>query len=80
MVLNYGHTLGHALEAATHYKTFTHGEAIAHGMIMANQLAEQLNGLDATEAAQDQCFHPGDRSPASAAAVALDRGLPPHAL
>ncbi len=52
MVLNYGHTLGHALEAATHYKTFTHGEAIAHGMVMANQLAEQLNGLDATEAAR----------------------------
>ena len=50
MVLNYGHTLGHAIEAATHYKTFTHGEAIAHGMIMANQLAEQLNGLDANEA------------------------------
>jgi len=52
MVLNYGHTLGHALEAATHYKAFTHGEAIAHGMIMANQLAEQLNGLDAAEAAR----------------------------
>jgi len=51
MVLNYGHTLGHALEAATQYKVFTHGEAIAHGMIMANQLAEQLNGLDASEAA-----------------------------
>jgi 3-dehydroquinate synthase len=50
MVLNYGHTLGHALEAATHYKALTHGEAIAHGMIMANQLAEQLNGLDANEA------------------------------
>jgi 3-dehydroquinate synthase len=52
MVLNYGHTLGHALEAATHYKGFTHGEAIAHGMIMANQLAERFNGLDACEAAR----------------------------
>jgi 3-dehydroquinate synthase len=52
MVLNYGHTLGHALEAATQYKVFTHGEAIAHGMIMANQLAEQLNGLDGSEAAR----------------------------
>ena len=52
MVLNYGHTLGHALEAATHYKTFTHGEAIGHGMILANQLAEQLNGLAPSEAAR----------------------------
>ncbi|MCI0419877.1 MAG: 3-dehydroquinate synthase [Acidobacteria bacterium] len=52
MILNYGHTLGHALEAATHYKRLTHGEAIGHGMIMANQLAERLNNLEASEAAR----------------------------
>lgn len=35
MKLNFGHTLGHAIEAATHYKTLLHGEAVAWGSIAA---------------------------------------------
>jgi 3-dehydroquinate synthase len=38
MILNYGHTLGHAIEAATRYKKLLHGEAIAWGMIAATRL------------------------------------------
>jgi 3-dehydroquinate synthase len=34
-LLNYGHTFGHALESATHYRLLRHGEAVAIGMIMA---------------------------------------------
>ncbi|MGH9733277.1 MAG: 3-dehydroquinate synthase [Candidatus Acidiferrales bacterium] len=44
-ILNYGHTLGHALETATHYKRFLHGEAIGWGMIAATLLSVQIDRL-----------------------------------
>ena len=40
LVLNYGHTLGHALERLDAFRGRTHGEAIAHGMVFAAALAE----------------------------------------
>ena len=54
MILNFGHTIGHALEAATKYSKLTHGEAIGHGMIMATQLAVNLRKIDAVEALKIQ--------------------------
>ena len=41
-ILNYGHTLGHALEAVTAYRKYLHGEAISIGMVFAAKLAYDL--------------------------------------
>ena len=38
-VLNFGHTLAHAIESATNYKKYTHGEAVVYGMFFALNLA-----------------------------------------
>jgi len=51
--LNYGHTIGHALEAATHFGQWTHGEAVALGMTAEARLAERL-GLARNEAVTRQ--------------------------
>ncbi|NOX15192.1 MAG: 3-dehydroquinate synthase [Epsilonproteobacteria bacterium] len=41
-VLNYGHTFAHVIENETQYKRFVHGEAVAIGIVMANELALKL--------------------------------------
>ena len=43
--LNFGHTIGHALESATGYQGYLHGEAVAIGMVLAMKLSEQQLGL-----------------------------------
>jgi 3-dehydroquinate synthase len=49
-ILNFGHTIGHALEQAARYR-LPHGRAVAAGMLAGLDLSEQLAGLPATEAA-----------------------------
>jgi 3-dehydroquinate synthase len=45
-LLNYGHTLGHALEAATGYEGLLHGEAVSIGMTVAAEIARRMGMLD----------------------------------
>lgn len=47
-LLNLGHTFGHALETITNYTRFTHGEAVAIGMVIAAELSDLLKLSDGT--------------------------------
>lgn len=44
-ILNYGHTIAHAVEAAAGYGEYLHGEAVAIGMVAAGRLSRRLGGL-----------------------------------
>jgi len=44
--LNFGHTIGHAIESATNYKSYLHGEAVSIGMVCAAKIALELELLD----------------------------------
>ena len=48
-ILNYGHTIGHAIEAATGYQGYSHGEAVILGMAAAGQIARLLGTWSAAE-------------------------------
>ncbi len=71
-ILNFGHTLGHALEAATEYRRYLHGEAIAYGTLASTHLSLLRSGLPAEEAQRISRLIVRIIQPPSAADVAFD--------
>ncbi len=55
-ILNYGHTIAHGLEAATQYKRFLHGEAVAIGIVGAAKLSQRLGLLTPTIVQRQQAI------------------------
>jgi len=50
MILNFGHTLGHAIEQVTRYKAMLHGEAVGWGMVAALHLAKKRGTISSRQA------------------------------
>lgn len=48
-ILNFGHTIGHAIESLTRYSVYKHGEAVAIGMIAAARISARLEMMDTAE-------------------------------
>ena len=48
-VLNFGHTIAHALELVTNFRRFRHGEAVGHGILAAGEISKNLGLLKETE-------------------------------
>ena len=92
-ILNFGHTLAHAIEKAAGYGEYLHGEAVAIGMIYAAQVSVALKGLPPADAARIQALLASLKLPTAApgldwknlrAAMAVDKktvgGLPKFVL
>jgi 3-dehydroquinate synthase len=63
-VLNLGHTIGHAIEAATRFRRWSHGEAVALGLRAALRLSAELCGLPAADEQAGQALLDGLGLPA----------------
>jgi 3-dehydroquinate synthase len=55
-ILNYGHTIGHAVESLMHYRGVNHGEAVAIGMVAAGRIATALGYWTAEEATRQRAL------------------------
>ncbi|HLC64922.1 MAG TPA: 3-dehydroquinate synthase [Candidatus Nanoarchaeia archaeon] len=74
VVANYGHTIGHAIEAITNYREFNHGEAVAIGMNVAAHISNEMGFMPSSEVERQKkllvksglpCLFPRNLNPAA---------------
>lgn len=75
LLLNYGHTIGHAIEAASGYGAVLHGEAVAVGMAAASLIGQRLGVLAAPDAQRQRALLWALRLPDRVPGLALDAVL-----
>ena len=71
ILLNYGHTIGHALEASTEYGRFMHGEGVSVGMMGAGRIARAMGMIDDALLQRQRALLQRFRLPVTAAGVDL---------
>jgi 3-dehydroquinate synthase len=72
-ILNYGHTVGHALETLTDYAYYTHGEAVAIGMIAAAKISHEIHATH-----QDTVKLQESLVEAAGLPIRIERPIDPH--
>ena len=75
VLLNYGHTIGHALEASTEYGRFLHGEGVSVGMMGAARMAQEMGILAPEVVDRQQSLLERFNLPITAHGVDVDRVL-----
>jgi len=70
ILLNYGHTIGHALESSTEYDRFLHGEGVAVGMMAVARMAQKMGMLSSDVVARQQRLLERFNLPITASGVA----------
>jgi len=74
-LLNLGHTFGHAIEAATGYGAWLHGEAVAVGMLLAADLSRRLGSIGAADVERVRNLLARIGLPTTAPAIGASRAL-----
>lgn len=74
-LLNFGHTFGHAIETATGYGAWLHGEAVATGMVLASRLSTLASDLPREDAVRIAALVARAKLPVAPPKLALDRWL-----
>jgi 3-dehydroquinate synthase len=74
-LLNFGHTFGHAIEAAQGYGTWLHGEAVAAGMVIAARLSERVCGLPEADSRRLRDLVAGAGLPIDPPEISVERWL-----